>query len=181
MDYKEINNDKIQSSLIKVEVLQKEYEVTLQQYQEAGKNYVNSLQNGGSTDSSNVSSNPCDSYTSDSIGLSQDCYDKIWKDQGCIMPPQDVNSPYPKSLTIDGLVQDSYLWATITDDVHRQGCYGTSTTFTTNTSPIYPKPTPYIIIGVGTNGQLYVKQSLDDGDIWHLVNDNTVLIKILMK
>jgi hypothetical protein len=38
-----IQNDKIQSALIKVEALQKEYEVTLQQYQEAGKNYVNLL------------------------------------------------------------------------------------------------------------------------------------------
>jgi hypothetical protein len=33
---------KIKASLIKVEALQKEYEVTLQQYQEAVKNYINS-------------------------------------------------------------------------------------------------------------------------------------------
>jgi len=45
MDYKEIQNDNIQSSLIKTQTLQKEYEVILQQYQEAGKNYINSLQN----------------------------------------------------------------------------------------------------------------------------------------
>ena len=44
MDYKELQNDKIKASLIKVEALQKEYEVTLQQYQEAGKNYINTLQ-----------------------------------------------------------------------------------------------------------------------------------------
>ena len=44
MNYNEIQNDKIKSSLIKVEALQKEYEVTLQQYQEAGKNYILSLQ-----------------------------------------------------------------------------------------------------------------------------------------
>ena len=41
---KEIQNDKINSALIKLETLQKEYEVTLQQYQEAGKNYITALQ-----------------------------------------------------------------------------------------------------------------------------------------
>jgi hypothetical protein len=40
----EIQNDKLKTVLIKVEALQKEYEVTLQQYQEAGKNYITALQ-----------------------------------------------------------------------------------------------------------------------------------------
>jgi hypothetical protein len=44
MNSNEIQNDKIQSTLIKVEALQKEYDVTLQQYQEAGNNYITSLQ-----------------------------------------------------------------------------------------------------------------------------------------
>jgi hypothetical protein len=43
MDYNEIQNDKLQEGIIKVETLQKEYEVTLQQYQEASNNYVNTL------------------------------------------------------------------------------------------------------------------------------------------
>lgn len=49
MDYKEIQNDNIQASLIKVKTLQKEYEVILQQYQEAGKNYISYLQNNDSS------------------------------------------------------------------------------------------------------------------------------------
>ena len=49
MDYKEIQNDNIQASLIKSQTLQTEYEVILQQYQEAGKNYINSLQTSGTT------------------------------------------------------------------------------------------------------------------------------------
>lgn len=49
MDYKEIQNDDIQASLIKVKTLQKEYEVLLQQYQEAGKNYISYLQNSDSS------------------------------------------------------------------------------------------------------------------------------------
>lgn len=52
MDYNEIQNDKIKASLIKIESLQKEYEVTLQQYEEAVKNYISTLQ---SRDSSSIS------------------------------------------------------------------------------------------------------------------------------
>lgn len=53
MNSNEIQNDKIKSTLIKVETLQKEYEVTLQQYQEAGKNYITSLQSKPSETSKN--------------------------------------------------------------------------------------------------------------------------------
>jgi hypothetical protein len=42
--YNEIENDKLKTVLIKVETLQKEYEVTLQQYQESGKNYISALE-----------------------------------------------------------------------------------------------------------------------------------------
>jgi chromosome segregation ATPase len=44
VDYNKINKEGMDSSLMKVEALQKEYEVTLQQYQEAMKNYISSLQ-----------------------------------------------------------------------------------------------------------------------------------------
>ena len=43
MDNNEINN-KLQEALIKVETLEKEYDVTLKQYQEAFNNYINSIQ-----------------------------------------------------------------------------------------------------------------------------------------
>ena len=127
----EINNDKIKSAVIKVEALQKEYEVTLQQYQESGKNLINNLQSGNS--------NPCANYRRDSTGISQECYEKIWTDQGCTnLDSVDANSAWPKAQTLDTLVNDSFLWATLTDDTHRKGCYGDSTNFTTNTEPIYP-------------------------------------------
>lgn len=45
MDYKEIQDNELKSSLIKIKTLQKEYDVILQQYQEAVKNYINNLQN----------------------------------------------------------------------------------------------------------------------------------------
>lgn len=130
MNSNEIQNDKIKSTLIKVETLQKEYEVTLQQYQEAGKNYITSLQS--------VSSNPCSNYKGSDTSISQECYNKIWADQGCITPGPSATNDWAKAQTLDGLVYDSYLWATMTDADHRRGCYGDSTNYTTNTSPVYP-------------------------------------------
>lgn len=131
MNSNEIQNDKVKSILMKVETLQQEYEVTLQQYQEAGKNYITSLQN--------VSSNPCANYQNDSTGISQACYEKIWTDQGCTTTQTvNANSDWAKEQTLDGLVYDSYLWATLTDDTHRKGCYGDSSNYTTNTAPVNP-------------------------------------------
>jgi len=128
MNSNEIQNDKVKSILMKVETLQKEYEVTLQQYQEAGQNYITSLQN--------VSSNPCANYQNNSTEISQACYKKIWADQGCTT--EIGVSDWSNAQTLDGLVYDSYLWATMTDDTHRKGCYGDSTNYTTNTVPVNP-------------------------------------------
>ena len=135
MNSNEIQNEKIKSTLIKVEALQKEYEVTLQQYQEAGKNYIAALQ----YDTLNPS-NPCSKYTKDSKGISQACYRKIWKDQGCITSP-DWALNWAQGQTLENLVYDSYQWATLTDDNHRKGCYGNSTNYSTKTEPVYPDTT----------------------------------------
>lgn len=43
MNVSEIKNDKIKASIIKIQSLQKQYEVVLQKYQEAGKNYIDAL------------------------------------------------------------------------------------------------------------------------------------------
>jgi hypothetical protein len=51
MDYNEMQNDKLKEAIIKVEALQKEYEVTLQQYEESSNNYINSI---NSPDGSNT-------------------------------------------------------------------------------------------------------------------------------
>ena len=126
MNSNEIQNDKINSTLIKVEALQKEYEVTLQQYQEAGQNYITELQP--------ETSNPCSIYQNNSTNISQACFDKIWADQGCLVP-----SPgWAKNQTLDYLVKDSFQWASIDDKFHRKICYGDSTNYTKNTSPVYP-------------------------------------------
>lgn len=153
------NNNTKTSTAILLANLKAQFQVELTSYKQAVADYMAVLQKG---------ENPCDSYTSGSTGLSQTCYDKIWKDQGCTTQPQDVNSPYPKTLTIAGLVNDSYLWATINDDVHRQGCYGASTTFTPHTSPTYPNSKPYILVGVGSqDGNLWSSEGL--GKPWQPV------------
>ena len=124
-----LKNEKINSTLIKVEALQQEYEVTLQKYQEAGKNYIAALQYG--------TLNPCANYTKDSTGISQTCYNQIWKDQGCTTKP-DWAYGWAQGQTLEHLAYDTFKWATLTDDNHRKGCYGNSTNYSTKTSPVYP-------------------------------------------
>ena len=130
MNSNEIQNEKIKSTLIKVEALQQEYEVTLQKYQEAGKNYIAALQYG--------TLNPCANYTKDSTGISQTCYNQIWKDQGCTTQPRNAKDGWTENQTLEHLAYDTFKWATLTDDNHRKGCYGNSTNYSTKTSPVYP-------------------------------------------
>jgi hypothetical protein len=63
-DYNKIQNDKTEETLIKIEVLQKEYEVTLQQYQEALQNYISSLENTHSITNSNSNNQDESQFTS---------------------------------------------------------------------------------------------------------------------
>ncbi len=121
------NNDTINNSVLKISTLEKEYDLYLKQYQEAYKNYINIL---------NTSHNPCEKYKMESKGVSQECYNKIWHDQGCNTKAPTIGA-WQNGQTYDGLVNDSYLWATLTDAEHRKGCYGTSTNYTTKTKPTY--------------------------------------------
>lgn len=123
------NDDTISNAMLKVETLEKEYDVVLKQYQEAYKNYINAL--------STSSSNPCSIYKMESTGISQDCYNKIWADQGCTTQAPDVTTDLTKTQTYDTLVKDSYSGSTLTDTDHRKGCYGDTTTYNTNTEPTY--------------------------------------------
>jgi len=51
----EIQNDKTNEALIKLQALQKEYDVVLQQYEEAVKNYITTLQSTSISNSTNTS------------------------------------------------------------------------------------------------------------------------------
>jgi len=132
-----MNNDKvndnydntIDNSTLRIAMLEKEYAKYLMLYQEAQKNYITILNTS--------SSNPCEKYKLESKGVSQECYNKIWADQGCTTQAPNASGDWQKNQTYDGLVNDSYLWATLTDTDHRKGCYGDGTEYTTKTEPTY--------------------------------------------
>ena len=132
MDNTTNNRNNVKDDLLQLELLEKEYEITLQMYQQAINNYIDSL--------NTVSTNPCSAYKPSSVGISQACYDKVWHDQGCITDAKPVTDNLIKSQTLSNLVQDSFQWATLTDDDHRRGCYGTTTPQNPNTNKraLYP-------------------------------------------
>jgi hypothetical protein len=161
------NDDGTKSVVLSLETLSKEYDTVLIKYNQAQKDYIDYLKSQ-STD------NACSKYTSDSKGIDQACYDEIWKKSGCTTTGfVNANSDYAKTQTLNGLIYDSFLWATMTDSQHRDGCYGTTTNFSTATAPNYNinSGTGYTIIGIGTDGMLYSKPGLTG--VWTKIQDNS--------
>jgi len=125
---KKQNNSSI---TIDLESLRQKYSNLLIKYERAVADYVNFL---------NVQSQePCIKYNSNSKGIDQTCYEYIWKKSGCgtgnVQPSSSAS--WSQSQTLNGLIYDSWLWATKTDTTHRQGCYGKSTKYNTSTAPDY--------------------------------------------
>jgi len=54
------------------------------------------------------------------------CYQKIWKNAGCTTPKQ--HDDWSVTQTKESLTQDSNAWGVLTDDAHRNKCYGTDRT-----------------------------------------------------
>jgi hypothetical protein len=122
------------TNVMNLEKLKIEYKIQLTAYKQAVSNYVNFLQNS--------SNKPCSSFSPDSTGISQPCYDAIWKNSGCTTTPPNADESWAKSQTLDALIYDSFLWATMTDSTHREGCYGknsdsNNTKYNTSTSADY--------------------------------------------
>jgi hypothetical protein len=145
------NNTQATSITMDLENLQQNYGNLLIQYKQAVADYINYL---------NIQSQqPCGQYTSSSKNIDQKCYEYIWSKSGCTTTGKvNANSSWAKDQTLNGLIYDSFLWATMKDYNHRMGCYGTS-------------GNPYYIIGVGTDGNLYSRPGLDAP--WSKVNDNS--------
>jgi hypothetical protein len=122
-----------------LENLNLEYKTQLNAYRQAVSNYVSFLQK--------QSTQGCSEFSPDSKGISQACYDKIWKHSGCTTTPPNASEKWAKNQTLNGLIYDSFLWATMTDTEHRDGCYGknrnSNTKYSTATSADYNinKPT----------------------------------------
>ena len=127
-------DDGTKSVVLSLEKLSKEYDIVLIKYNQAQKDYINYLKTQSSTMS-------CSKYNSDSKEIDQACYDEIWKKSGCTRTGAvNANDDWAKSQTLNGLIYDAFLWATLTDSQHREGCYGTTTdtsVYSTATEPNY--------------------------------------------
>jgi hypothetical protein len=124
------NREEAKTSVMDLEKLKMEYSSQLNTYKQAIADYINYLQQNAAQ--------PCNSYSADSTGISQECYNDIWKKSGCgsgtLVP--DANNSWVKSQTLNGIIKDSWLWATETDSNHRDGCYGpNNTNYNTTTAP----------------------------------------------
>ncbi len=133
------------STVMNLEKLKLEYKSQLTAYKQAVANYINFLQQN--------SSQPCIKYSADSKEIDQKCYDDIWKKAGCTTTGAvNANDNWAKSQTLNGLIYDSFLWATMTDSTHRNGCYGSTTDtslYSTAKTPDYNinKPSYAVIKG----------------------------------
>jgi len=127
-------DDGTKSVVLGLEKLSKEYDIVLIRYNQAQKDYINYLK----TQSTNMS---CSKYNSESKEIDQACYDEIWSKSGCTTTGVvDASGDWAKSQSLNGLIYDSFLWATMTDTQHREGCYGTTTddtVYSTATEPNY--------------------------------------------
>jgi hypothetical protein len=146
------NENESYSITMDLENLRQKYSNLLIQYKSAVADYVNYL---------NVQSQqPCGNFTANSKGIDQKCYEYIWKKSGCgagnVQPIADGS--WASNQTLNDLITDSWYWATLTDYTHRMGCYG---------NPGYS----YIILGVGTDRNLWSRQGLDA--TWQRINDNS--------
>jgi hypothetical protein len=119
------------STALNLESSNTEYKNLLIEYKQAVSNYVNYLKQ--------EIVQPCAAYNANSKGISQACYNDIWKKAGCgsgnIGYPS-ASAAWQKSQTMNGLIQDSWYWATWTDAQRRNGCYGKNNkNYNTSTAP----------------------------------------------
>jgi hypothetical protein len=107
MDHKEIQNEKIQKALINIEALQKEYDITLHQYQEAVQNYINTLEN---SDSISFSSLPSRSWWGTSginegpVESKKDCENMCLNSSSCSGATFNPSKHYCWTRTGDGIL-----------------------------------------------------------------------------
>ncbi len=151
MNTNESSNNYATSITMDLENLQQKYSNLLIKYKQAVTDYISYL---------NIEAQqPCINFSADSKNVDQKCYDYIWKKAGCkTTGVVNANTSWAQSQTLNGLIYDSFLWATLTDYTHRQGCYGDA-------------GNPYYILGVGTDGNLYSRPGLNAP--WSRVNDNS--------
>ena len=138
-----------ESVVLDLEVLSMRYRNLLNEYQLAVSNYINYLQQEAAA--------PCGSYTGSSTNVDQNCINDVWNKNGCTQ-----TMPYPStvlsSLSLNTIIDRFFNISTETDYDNRMTCYGNP-------------GNPYIILCVGTDGNLWSRQGLEAP--WQKVNDNS--------
>jgi len=146
-----VNNqyEKSDSIVLDLEVLSMRYRNLLNEYQFAVSNYINYL--------NEEEARPCGSYTGTSTNIDQQCINNIWKSAGCgsgtLKQPSLSNSS-----TLNDIIKWAFGMASSNSYNNRIQCYGNG-------------GNSYIIIGVGTDGNLWSRQGLDAP--WEKINDNS--------
>ena len=124
-----------ETKILKIQTLKNEYDITLKQYQEAMKTYINDLS------LSESDKNECNKYKITDKNISQICYDKIWHDQGCLTDTPAVDA----SKTLDELVLNSYKSSSTEKD--KDLCYGNpNATLNSSSLPTYPLKKKFEVI-----------------------------------
>ena len=138
------------SLALDLETLNTEYKNLLVRYKQSVLDYTDYL--------NAEAAKPCSQYKSDSKGISQACYEEIWQKSGCTTTGAvNADNSWAKAKTLNELIYDSFMWATMKDETHRKGCYGSY------------EP-PYWIIGITTNGRLCKRNGLEGS--WVEISDD---------
>ena len=146
-----INYDKKSSLALDLETLSAKYQTLLTKYRQSVLDYIENL--------NEESSKPCSKYSADSKNINQACYEEIWKKSGCTTTGKvSAGGDWAPKQTLNGLILDSWYWATMKDNQHRELCYGTT------------ESSSYYIIGVGADGKLYMRKGLESN--WVMINDD---------
>ena len=137
-----------------LENLQLKYTNLLAQYKSAVYEYTNFL--------SEQAGKPCSKYSGESRNIRKDCYQSIWNRSGCTTTAFNSQTPeWIQNQSLNDIIYKSFLWATSTNPLHRQQCYGNSRNYSTATQPDYKfyKPELVTIDGYAFNGTGVLGQS----------------------
>jgi hypothetical protein len=94
-------------------------------------------------------------------GVTTDCLHSLWKAAGCTNHVDLFNLPHViawwKARSIQEIKADMAAWASLNDDVHKQGCYGTPTTSNGDAWNLVGQDAPYTV--GGSSLRMYLSDS----------------------
>lgn len=112
---------------------------------------------------------PCAGLSGGDTNVNTRCLQKIWRDSGCTnaaMVPDNYQGWW-KQQTLDVVRNDMSLWASMDDDAHRHGCYGTY-------QPLVPNMSAPVVSGYTASASSEWDPSWSpawhafDSDLWNM-------------